>query len=142
MQGKLPLLGGGTTTDESVLPSMGDEALGVITALHYSPALDTAGQPEVRARPSRPRPARSPSYYSEATYTGMRWIVEAVKAIGGKVEDREALLAALRKVEIKDAAARADHVDAYGNPIQNIYVRKVERMGGQLQNTVIPPSRR
>jgi branched-chain amino acid transport system substrate-binding protein len=41
LHGKLPLLGGGTITDESVLPQMGDEALGTITALHYSQALDT-----------------------------------------------------------------------------------------------------
>ena len=35
------LIGAGTTTDEHVLPAMGDEALGVITVLHYSAALDT-----------------------------------------------------------------------------------------------------
>ena len=62
----------------------------------------------------------------------MRWIVEAIKAVGGKVEDRAALLAALRKVEIKDTRARtASSIDAYGNPIQNIYMRKVERVGGK-----------
>ena len=48
LQGKLPILSGGTTTDESVLPSMGDEALGVISALHYSQALDLPAEPEVR----------------------------------------------------------------------------------------------
>src|SRR3989441_7493765 len=36
-----PLLGGGTTTDESVLPQMGDESVGAITALHYSAAIAT-----------------------------------------------------------------------------------------------------
>jgi len=40
LKGKLPLLGGGTITDETVLPQMGDEAIGLITALHYSQALD------------------------------------------------------------------------------------------------------
>jgi len=40
-QGKLPLLGGGTITDETVLPQMGDEAIGLITALHYSQASAT-----------------------------------------------------------------------------------------------------
>ena len=40
LKGKIPLIGGGTTTDEHALPSMGDEAIGVITALHYSEALD------------------------------------------------------------------------------------------------------
>ncbi len=67
----------------------------------------------------------------------MRWIVEAIKAVGGKVEDRAGLLAALRKVDIKDTARGPISIDAYGNPIQNIYVRKVERVGGRLQNTVI-----
>jgi branched-chain amino acid transport system substrate-binding protein len=67
----------------------------------------------------------------------MRWIGEAVKAINGKVEDRPGLLAALRKVEIKDTARGPLAVDAHGNPVQNIYVRKVERVGGRLQNTVI-----
>src|SRR5437763_10999072 len=35
LKAKLPLLGGGTITDETVLPQMGDEAIGAITALHY-----------------------------------------------------------------------------------------------------------
>ena len=40
LKGRVPLIGGGTSTDEHVLPAMGDEAIGVITALHYSAALD------------------------------------------------------------------------------------------------------
>jgi branched-chain amino acid transport system substrate-binding protein len=136
LQGKLPLLGGGTTTDESVLPQMGDEALGTITALHYSQALDTPANGKF-AKAFEARAGKMSSYYSEATYTNMRWITEAIKAVGGKVEDRPALLAALRKVEIKDTARGPLSVDAYGNPVQNIYVRKVERVGGRLQNTVI-----
>jgi branched-chain amino acid transport system substrate-binding protein len=136
LHGKLPLLGGGTTTDESVLPQMGDEALGTITALHYSQALDTP-QNQKFARAFEAKAGKIASYYSEATYTNMRWIGEAIKAIGGKVEDRAALLAALRRVDIKDTARGPLAVDAHGNPVQNIYVRKVERVGGRLQNTVI-----
>jgi branched-chain amino acid transport system substrate-binding protein len=45
--------------------------------------------------------------------------------------------AAFRKVEIPDAPRGPLKLDAWGNPIQNIYVRKVERKGGELQNTVI-----
>jgi branched-chain amino acid transport system substrate-binding protein len=136
LQGKLPLLGGGTTTDESVLPQMGDEALGIVTALHYAQALDTPQNAKF-ARAFEAKAGKISSYYSEATYTNMRWISEAVKAVGGKVEDRPALLAALRKVDIKDTARGPLSVDAYGNPVQNIYIRKVERVGGRLQNTVV-----
>src|SRR6266568_9319414 len=99
---KQPLLGGGTTTDESVLPQMGDEAVGAITALHYSAALATP-QNQKFFKVFEAKAGKIPSYYSEACYTGARWIVEAIKAVGGKVEDREAMLQALRKVEMKDA---------------------------------------
>jgi len=136
LKGKIPLLGGGTTTDESVLPQMGDEALGAITGLHYSAALSTPQNTKF-AKAFEVRAGKSASYYSEATYTGTRWIVEAIKATGGKVEDRDQLLAALRKVDMKDAPRGPISVDQWGNPVQNVYVRKVERVDGKLQNTVI-----
>jgi branched-chain amino acid transport system substrate-binding protein len=81
LKAKIPLLGNGTVTDESVLPQMGDEALNVYTALHYS--------------------------------------------------------AALNKVELKDFPRGPVVIDKWGNPVQNVYIRKVERVGGQLQNSVI-----
>jgi branched-chain amino acid transport system substrate-binding protein len=28
-------------------------------------------------------------------------------------------------------------LDSYGNPIENVYIRKVERVNGELQNTVV-----
>lgn len=133
---RLPLIGGGTFTDEHVLPSMGDEAVGIVTALHYSAALTTPTNKRF-AQAFEAKAGKSSSYYSEATYTNARWIVEAIKAIKGNVEDREAFLTALRKVELADAPRGRIAVDKYGNPIQNIYVRKVEKVGGKLQNTVI-----
>jgi branched-chain amino acid transport system substrate-binding protein len=78
-----------------------------------------------------------PSYYSEVCYTTGRWINEAAKAINGDVEDREKFLSALRKVEIPDAPRGPIKLDAHGNPIQNIYIRKVEKKNGELWNTVI-----
>jgi branched-chain amino acid transport system substrate-binding protein len=136
LKGRLPLLGGGTTTDESVLPQMGDEAIGIVTALHYSQALDNA-QNQRFAKAFEAKAGKIASYYSEGCYTGARWIAEAIKSVGGKVEDRDALLAALRKVNIKDTARGPLRIDAHGNPVQTIYVRKVERVAGRLQNTVI-----
>jgi len=136
LKAKLPLFGGGTLTDESVLPQMGDEALGTITALHYSQALDNPANQKF-SKAFEAKAGKISSYYSEACYTNARWIAEAVKAAGGKVEDREGFLAALKKVELKDTARGPISIDKWGNPVQNIYVRKVERVGGKLQNTVI-----
>jgi branched-chain amino acid transport system substrate-binding protein len=119
-----------------VLAQLGDEAIGVISAHHYSAALDTPANRKFRAAYEKAY-SRSPSFYSENCYTGARVIEEAVKAVNGRVEDRAALMAALRRVEITDAPRGPVKIDAYGNPTQNIYVRKVEKVGGVLQNTVI-----
>jgi branched-chain amino acid transport system substrate-binding protein len=136
LRGRLPLIAGGTYTDEHVLPQLGDESIGVVSAHHYSASLDTPANKRFRAAFEKAY-NRIPSFYSENCYTGARIINEAVRAIGGKVEDRAALMAALRKVEITDAPRGPVQMDAYGNPTQNIYIRKVERVGGKLQNTVI-----
>ncbi|MDI7258775.1 MAG: ABC transporter substrate-binding protein [Thermodesulfobacteriota bacterium] len=136
LKGKFQLIGGGTTTDEHALPSMGDEALGIITALHYSEALDNpANKKFVKA--FREKAKKAASYYSEGTYTGARWIVEAIKAINGDVENRPKFMEALKKVELKDVPRGNFKLDDYGNPVQNVYVRKVEKVGGELQNTVV-----
>ena len=67
-----------------------------ITPLHYSAALDTPANQRF-AKAFEAKAGKVPVYYSEASYTRRRWIVEAIKAVGGKVEDREKLLAALRR---------------------------------------------
>jgi len=136
LKAKLPLIGGGTTFDEFVLPSLGDEAIGGITPLIYSAALDTPVNKRFVAE-YRKKYGKVPSYFSETSYTSTRWIADAAKTIGGDVENREKFLEALRKVEIPDAPRGPIKLDAYGNPIQNIYIRKVERKDGELWNTVV-----
>ena len=115
---------------------MGDEAIGVITALHYSAAIDNSANKKF-VKAYRKRAEKVPSYFSEACYTGARWIVEAIKAVNGDVENKTKLMEALKKVEIKDVPRGPFRLDEYLNPIQSIYVRKVERVGGELQNSVI-----
>jgi branched-chain amino acid transport system substrate-binding protein len=136
LKGRLPLIGGAVSFDESALPRMGDEALDGISPLMYSAALDTPAMKEW-VKKYRAKYGKVPSYYSETCYTTARWLDIAARAVGGKVEDREAYLAALKKVEIPDALRGPIKLDAYGNPVQNIYIRKVEKKDGELQNTVI-----
>jgi len=136
LKAKLPLIGGGTTFDEFVLPSLGDEALGGVTPLIYSAALDTPINKRF-VNDYRTQFGKVPSYYSETCYTAARWIAEAAKAVGGDIEDREKYLAALRKVEIPDAPRGPIKLDQWGGTIQNIYVRRVEKKDNELWNTVI-----
>jgi len=136
IKGKIAIVGQGTLTDEHILPSMGDEALEVMTPLHYSEALDNPANKSFKAGFEK-LAGKIPSYYAANCYTGARYIVEALQAVGGDIENRERYMAALKKVEINDDPRGPVKIDQYGNPIQNIYIRKVERVGGRLQNTVI-----
>jgi branched-chain amino acid transport system substrate-binding protein len=136
LKGRLPLVGGGTLTDEHVLRTMGDESLGIVTALHYSAALENPTNKKF-AQAYEAKFKQVPSYYSEGTYVAGTLLKAALEATGGDIENKEKFLAALRKVELPDAARGPMRFDEYGNPIQNVYVRKVERVGGRLQNTVI-----
>ena len=133
---RLPLIGNGTFTDEHVLRTMGDEVLGVITAHQYSAALQTpANKKFVAAYEARFK--QVPSYYSEGTYVAGVALRAALEATGGDIETVDKFLGAFRRADLSDAPRGAVRFDDFGNPIQNIYVRKVERVGGRLQNTVI-----
>jgi branched-chain amino acid transport system substrate-binding protein len=136
LKGKVPVIGGGTLTDEHVLRTMGDEVLGIVTALHYSAALDTPANKKFAAA-YQAKYNTIPSYYSEGPYVMGVAHKAAIESIGGDVENGEKLMAAIRKVDLSASPRGPVKFDEYGNPIQNIYVRKVEKVGGKLQNTVI-----
>ena len=133
---KLPVLGSATTTDEGILKQMGDEALGVISGSFYAAGLDTPESKRFVAAANRDYGA-DPGYYTLGAYSAGVLVEQAAKAVNGKVEDKDAFMKALRNPgTIKDA--RGDwKIDEYGNPIEPIYIRKVERVGGKLVNTVL-----
>jgi len=133
---KVAVIGTGTSTDESTLPSMGDEIEGVVTALHYSAALNNEANRKF-VKGFREKAKKPPGWYAETSYTGARWIVEGIKAVQGDVENSGKFMQALRKIELKDLPRGPMRIDDYGNPVQNIYIRKVEKVGGDLQNTVV-----
>jgi branched-chain amino acid transport system substrate-binding protein len=136
LKARLPLIGGGTFTDEHVLRTMGDEVLGVITPLHYSAALETPAN-RAFAQAYETKFKQIPSYYSEGTYVAGLVLKAALESIGGDIENVDRFLGALRKVDLSAMPRGPMTFDDYGNPTMNVYVRKVERVNGRLQNTVI-----
>ena len=137
LKDKHPLLGIGVFSDESALRSMGDEAIGTIGSLIWAPTLpNPANQAFMKLAEARLK--RTPAYFHAVMYSSGRWITEAAKAVEGKVEDRARFLAAIRKASETTEDPRGPiKLDEYNNPTQNVYILKVEKTGGRLQNTVI-----
>jgi len=136
LKGKIPVLANQTAVDEALLRSMGDEALGVVSTMHYSAALDTPANRKFVAA-YRGAYQTDPGYYSVGAYTAGLFLKHALEKVGGRVEDTDAFLKALRSVAILDAPGGPIRLDRYGNPVHNIYIRRVERREGRLQNVVI-----
>jgi len=131
-----PLLGGMTAIDESLLQQMGDDALGILSACWYSADLDTPTNKNFVAGMQRDYKV-DPGFYAAATYTNGAVLEAAVQAVGGRVEDKDAFMKALRTDKVPDTARGPVAFDAYGNVVGNVYIRKVERRGSKLVNRVI-----
>ena len=138
---KKPVIGGGTSYDEFVLPSMGDEVIGHVSVLQYSAALDTPKNAEFVKR-YRAKYGKVPSYYSESNYTTAQMIHKVIADNGGRFPGQEEFVKQLAAVKI-DTIRGPVSLDEMRNPVQSIYIKKVEKkkMFGydkdELWNTVI-----
>jgi branched-chain amino acid transport system substrate-binding protein len=122
---KKPVIGGGTSYDEFVLPSMGDEVLGHVSALQYSAAIDTPkNQAFVKAY--REKYGKVPSYYSESNYTSAQMIDEVMKRHKGKWPGPQEFIKTMASLKL-EAVRGPVHFDDMRNPVQNIYIKKVEK---------------
>jgi len=138
---KRPVLGGGTSYDEFSLPFMGDESIGHVSALQYSAAIDTPKNAAF-VKKYREKYGKVPSYYSESNYTTAQMIHEVMKKTGGKWPGQAEFVKLLSSVKV-DAVRGPVSLDEMRNPVQNIYIKKVQKtkMFGytqdELWNTVI-----
>ena len=136
MKGKIPVLGSMTAVDEGILKSMGDEALGVISSGWYAAGINNPDNKRFVQSMNRDY-QQDPGFYSMGAYGAALMLEQALKDVKGKFEDKPAFMAALRNVHVLNDPRGKISLDALGNPVMDIYVRKVERKDGKLSNTVI-----
>jgi branched-chain amino acid transport system substrate-binding protein len=134
--GATPLLGGMTAIDESLLKQMGDEAIGIISTCWYSAQLDNPSNKTFVASMEREYKV-DPGFYAAATYTNAAVLEATLASVKGNIEDKPAFMKALRAANVADTCRGPVKFDEYGNVVGNVYIRKVERKGGKLVNSVI-----
>jgi branched-chain amino acid transport system substrate-binding protein len=135
LKDKIKLFGEGGTVEESNLPSQKDAALGVESYLYYAFAIDTPENKRfVKSYQNKYR--YDPGALSESGYTGAKFIVKALEAIKGNIEDKEAFLKALRTVKF-EAPKGPVRFDEHQNVVENTYIMRVEKKGGKYNNYVI-----
>ena len=133
---KKTVLGNPTAVDEGILRNMGDEALGVYSASWYSAELDTPDNKRFVDAVMKEYKV-VPGFYTAGTYVAGMQLEAALTAIKGKVEDKPAFLRALHEARLENSPIGPIFIDEFGKPVLNIYVRKVERKGGRLVNSIV-----
>jgi branched-chain amino acid transport system substrate-binding protein len=123
-----------TETEEPALPTVGEAALGVVSALHYGPYLDNPENAAfVKAFHARYGKDEIPNIASVAAYDGMRVVFHMIEATDGK-RDGDTAMAAARGFAWASPRGPVS-IDAKEREIvQNIYIRKVEKIDGGLGN--------
>jgi len=120
-------------TDDDLLNAMGDVATGIVTTHHYSAAHDS---PENKVFVEAFRKANNglrPNFMAAGGYDGMHLIYEALKKTGGKA-DGDSLIAAMKGLAWESPRGPVSIDPDTRDIVQNIYIRKVEKVGGELYN--------
>lgn len=135
LKGRFPLLGAMNATDQSVIRTMGAEAEGIVSCAHFAEgSTDPVTIKFVADYETRYQ--KLPSIYGFSHYSGAMWLATALGKIKGKVEDRDLLLKTVLATELTGSPlGKTVKLDAYGNPVYDIAVRKVARRAdGKLWN--------
>lgn len=128
----IKLIGTGDITDDDILNSMGDVANGVVTSHHYSASHNSPLNKKFVAAFEKANAGMRPNFMAVGGYDGMRVIYEAAKSTKGG--SGELLLNAM-KGQLFESPRGPMFIDAQTRDVvHNIYIRKVEKVGGQLFN--------
>lgn len=118
------------TVDEMELANMGEQALGTVSVWHYSPHLDTPENKQFLERWKKRYPtAPLPTFMDVTAYDGMHAICDVVRKLGPKFDGDQAM-AALKGWRTVSARGPIEIDAGERDIVQNLYVRRVERVPG------------
>jgi branched-chain amino acid transport system substrate-binding protein len=126
-------MGPGDMTDENSLPALGDSALGMITAFHYSAAHDSPENKKFIAAYAKAYPGENANFMSVGGYDGMHLIYKALEKTGGDASG-DAFIKAVKGMQWESPRGPVQIDPETRDIIQNEYIRKLERVDGKLQN--------
>ena len=128
----IKIIGPGDVTDDDILNDMGDVALGVVTSHHYSAAHPSAMN-KAYVEAFRKMNNIRPNFMSVGGYDGMALIYKALAATKGDTNG-EKLVAAMKGLSWESPRGPLTIDAQFREPVQNIYIRKVEKVGNELHN--------
>ena len=128
----IKIIGPGDVTDDDLLNGMGDQVIGTVTAHFYSADHPTEINKAYVAAFKAANNFR-PNFMSVGGYDGMHLIYAALEKTGGK-SDGDSLIAAMKGMAWESPRGPISIDPETRDIVQNVYMRKVEKKDGELQN--------
>jgi branched-chain amino acid transport system substrate-binding protein len=128
----IKIIGPGDLTDDDELPGMGDVMLGITTAHHYS-AAHPSPMNKKYVEDFRKANNFRPNFISTGGWDGMHLIYEALKKTNGSTNG-DAMMAAMKGMKWESPRGPISIDPETRDIVQNIYMRKVEKVNGELFN--------
>ena len=133
---KYPVVSGETGGDDALMHSFGDEAIGMYSCCPYT--LDLQNESNKRFVAAMQKDYKvDPGFYAAGLYINGMVVEAALEQTGGKSDNKEELIKAMRSVSLTDTPRGPVKFDHFGNVIGNFYVRKVEKANGKMMNKTV-----
>ena len=135
LQGQIPLYSDDPTANPLTFPAQGDAALGVAVAANWYAGIDNpANKKFVSSFTGKYN--REPASFAAMGYDGIKLIDSAVRAVGGKLDDKDAVRAALSKADFHSVRGNFKFNNNHF-PIQNLYIMEVQKdANGNLKSVL------
>lgn len=125
LKGQIPLLGAQNFTDQSVIRTSGAECEDIVSSAHFAEGSDN---PETQkfVKAYSEKYGKLPSLYGFSHYSGALWVGQVIEGLQGDISNRDKFLDAVLNSELTNSPlGRPVRFDDYGNPVYDIYIRKV-----------------
>jgi branched-chain amino acid transport system substrate-binding protein len=125
LQNQIPLYSEDPVANPLTFPAQGDAAVGVIMGTNWTADLDNpANKKFVSSFTAKYN--RLPATFAALGYDAVKLIDSAVKEVGGKIENKDAVRAALRKANFESVRGSFKFNNNH-YPIQNLYIMEVKK---------------
>jgi branched-chain amino acid transport system substrate-binding protein len=135
LKDKLKLICEEGVVDEGDLPAQGENAVGIESYTNYCFSYDSAENKRF-IKAYQKKYNQDPGPASESGYDSAKFIIKALEAVKGKIEDKDAFLKALRGIKF-EAPRGPVRFDEGQNVVFSTFIQRVEKMAGKINNYAV-----
>ncbi len=137
LKATIPLSGPAWTVGPAFIDKQGKSAIGFLGPINYVPTLDNPANKKFVAEYRKRTGGRDPDEVTINAYDAIHMVALGLKSIGGKTDDKKAVIDSIRKVAYDSPRGPTSIDPKTNNIIQNIYMIEVKEVDGKPTHVVL-----